>query len=126
MTWLGVRSGANSASLLTASKLLPLALIIFLGIVHLRHHLEPLHSLDITSPGPGSWLSAVLILMFAFGGSEDALVPAGEVHEPRRSNPFALLSGLFVCMVVCTLVQFVTVTTTGASPTDHPLKVPNA
>ena len=33
---------------------------------------------------------ALLAVLFAYGGWEDALVPSGEVKEPRRVLPFAL------------------------------------
>ena len=76
---------------------------------------------EITSPGRASWLTAILLLVFSYGGSEHALVPAGEMKEPRRTVPFALLTGLLGCMIVYALLQFVTVAAIGASTTDRPL-----
>jgi basic amino acid/polyamine antiporter, APA family len=119
--YVGVRSGARLSTLLTLLKLLPLALIIGLGAIRFSHHVELLHISEITSPGRASWLSALSLLVFSYGGSEDALVPAGEMKEPRRTVPFALLIGLLACMVVYTLLQFVTVAAIGASTTDRPL-----
>jgi len=119
--YVGVRSGARLSTLLTLLKLLPLALIIGLGAIRFSHHVELLHASEITSPGRASWLSALLLLVFSYGGSEDALVPAGEMKEPRRTVPFALLTGLFGCMIIYALLQFVTVAAIGASTTDRPL-----
>jgi basic amino acid/polyamine antiporter, APA family len=63
----------------------------------------------------------LLLLVFTYGGAEDAMVPTGEVKQPRHTVPFALLAGLGVCMIVYTLVQFVTVATIGSTMTDRPL-----
>ncbi len=119
--YVGVRSGAGVSNLFTVSKLLPLALVIVLGFIRFSHHFVLLHASDITSPGLGSWLTAMLLLVYFYSGSEDAVLPAGEVKEPRRTVPFSLLAGLTVCMTVFASVQFVTVTVIGASTTDHPL-----
>ncbi len=119
--YVGVRSGARLSTLLTLLKLLPLALIIALGVIRFSHHVELLHASEITSPGSASWLTAILLLVFSYGGSEHALVPAGEMKEPRRTVPFALLTGLLGCMIVYALLQFVTVAAIGASTTDRPL-----
>jgi basic amino acid/polyamine antiporter, APA family len=119
--YVGVRSGARLSTLLTLLKLLPLALIISLGVFRFSHQVELLHASEITSPGRASWLSAILLLVFSYGGSEDALLPAGEMKEPRRTVPFALLTGLLGCMIVYALLQFVTVAAIGARTTDRPL-----
>lgn len=119
--YIGVRSGARLANLLTVAKLLPLGLLIFLGLVGFGGQFELLHVSEVTAPGSASWLSALLLLIFAYGGYENALIPIGEVKEPRRTVPFGLLSGLLVCMLVYKLVQFVTVATIGVSATDRPL-----
>ena len=119
--YVGVRSGAALSNLLTIAKLLPLALIIALGIAHFGHHIEILKPSEISNPGIASWLSALLLLVFAYGGPENALIPAGEVKNPRHTVPFGLLTGLLACAVVYTLVQFVTVATIGTSTTPRPL-----
>jgi amino acid transporter len=119
--YIGVRSGAALSNLLTLAKLLPLALIIALGIARFGHHIETIKRSEISSPGTASWLSALFILFFAYGGPENALVPAGEVKNPRRTVPFGLLAGLLICAAVYTLIQFVTVATIGTSTTSRPL-----
>ena len=119
--YIGVRSGANFTSLLTVAKLLPLILLISLGVLHFSHHFEIIKLSDITSSTASSWLTALLLMVFTFGGFEDAIIPAGEVERPRHTIPFALLVGLLFCTVVYTLVQLVTVVTIGTSVTGRPL-----
>jgi len=119
--YIGVRSGANFCNLFTISKLLPLTLLITLGLVRFGHHFEMVHLSEITRPGPGGWLSAFLLLLFAYCGCEDTLAPMGEVKDPRRTVPFALTAGLLVIASVYFLLQFVTVSTIGTMATDRPL-----
>jgi amino acid transporter len=117
----GVRSGSRFAAVLTVMKLVPLALVIGLGLWRFGHNFEILRMSEIRSPSFASWLAALLGLVFSYGGSEDALVPAGEMRDPRRTVPFALLSGLLACSFTYTLVQFVIVATIGTKATDRPL-----
>jgi len=117
----GVRSGAGMNNLLTVSKLLPLALVIVLGFIRFSHHSVLLHASEIAGPGLGSWVTAMLLLVYFYSGAEDVVLPTAEVKEPRRTVPFALLAGLTVCMIVYASLQFVTVTVIGTSPTDHPI-----
>src|SRR3954468_3696489 len=119
--YVGIRSGAQLTNLLTVSKLLPLTLIVALGLIRFSHHPEFMAASDITSHPPASWLTALLLLVFSYAGSEDALVPAGEVKDARHTVPFGLLTGVLVCMILYALVQFVTVSVIGINSTERPL-----
>jgi amino acid transporter len=119
--YVGVRSGAALSNLLTVAKLLPLLLLITLGLVRFGHHFEVLRASEVASAGVAQWLSALLLLIFVYGGFQNALVPMGEVREPRRTIPFGLFAGLAACAAVYTLVQLVTVATIGVSATERPL-----
>jgi amino acid transporter len=73
------------------------------------------------TPGWSGWIGALLLLAFTYGGYEDALVPAGEVRNPRRTMGFALGVGLLVCALLYTLLQAITVATIGLSHSERPL-----
>jgi amino acid transporter len=120
--YFGVRSGANFCNLLTVAKLLPLGLLIVLGVFRFSGHFQMIHPSEIVHPGGGAWLSALLLLLFAYGGYEDSLAPMGEVKEPRRTIPFALATGLLVCATVFALLQFVILAAVGTMATDRPLE----
>jgi amino acid transporter len=109
------------SNLLTVAKLLPLVLLITVGLLQFGQHFTLIHRGEIASPGIGAWLSALLLLIFAYGGSEGAVIPVGEVKDPRRTVPFGLFAGLAASATVYALVQFVTVATIGASNTGSPL-----
>jgi APA family basic amino acid/polyamine antiporter len=117
----GVREGVTLSLLLTITKMLPLGLVITLGLLHENHGMPSPPATPAVSPGWHAWLTALLLLVYSYSGYEDALVPAGEVTQPRRTIPFALGLGLLVCALAYTLLQFVIVETVGANPTDHPL-----
>jgi amino acid transporter len=121
VNYIGVRRGNTLSNLFTAAKLITLGGFIGAGLLFLglRHH-----PLVISAPaGPsGNWLHAVLLLMFAYGGYETALMLGGEAKNPRRDYPFALLTALIVCTVVYTMTQLVIISVLPPSSiTDRPM-----
>src|SRR6266702_8831054 len=118
---LGVRSGANLSNMLTVAKLSPLALLVLLGLSRFAHQPQVIHASEITSPGLSNWVRAMVFLLFVFAGPEGALIPSGEIREPRRTIPFSLAAGLLACAAIFTLVQFIVVTTVGTNSSDQPL-----
>jgi amino acid transporter len=69
-----------------------------------------------------AWLDAVLVQVFAFGGFEAALIPVGEVKDPRRDVPFSLFTALIVTTLLYTLIQVVVMGVLAAPQrTDRPL-----
>jgi len=118
---LGVRSGANFSNMLTVAKLSPLALLVLLGVIRFAHQPQMIHASEITSPGLSNWIRAMMFLLFAFAGPEGALIPSGEIREPRRTIPFGLAVGLVACAAIYMLLQFITVATIGTRMSDTPL-----
>jgi basic amino acid/polyamine antiporter, APA family len=121
VNYLGVRSGANLSSVMTVAKLSPLALLILFGVARFSLHPEMIHVSEVASPKLSNWVSAMVLLVFAYGGWEDGLLPGGEVTEPRKTIPFGLGMGLVACAVIYMLLQFITVATIGIRITDRPL-----
>jgi len=114
----GVRQGAKVSTFFTVAKTLPLVLFGVIGLFFLR----PESFGAGAATGTGEWTKAMLLLVFAYGGFEAALIPAGEVREPRRNYPFALLVGFAVVAMVYTLIQTVVVgTLPPGTETDRPL-----
>lgn len=101
----GVRLGAQLSSTVLILKLLPLVGFVVAGLL-LAPDREP-----GSFPGQGlglrTWLDTILLLVFAYGGFEAALVPLGEARRPTRDAPFALLVTLLVCACLYSLVQVV-------------------
>jgi amino acid transporter len=85
------------------AKLLPLSVFIVAGLALVGGRI----SIGAAGAPAGNWLQAVLVLIFAYGGFEGALMPMGEAKEPRRDAPFALFTALIVVTVVYLLVHLV-------------------
>jgi amino acid transporter len=118
---IGVKAGASVSNFLAVAKILPLAIFIAAGLALMRH-MSAVPAAGTLVHGPKEWFSAVLLLVFAFGGFEAALFPAGEVRDPRRDAPFALLFSLVICAGLYMLIQVVVLRALGLAPTgDRPL-----
>jgi amino acid transporter len=107
---IGVRTGKGLSSLLVVAKLLPLAALIVAGIAFFASRTAPPVPMPTTlAPIDSSvWLTAVLIAVFSYGGFENALAATGEVRDPRRFVPLALVASLVLCMLINALIQWVT------------------
>ncbi len=70
------------------------------------HHVIPQATV---APSANHWAQAVVLLIFAYGGFEAALISAGEAKNPRRDMPFGLFAGLITCAVLYVLIQWVVV-----------------
>ena len=121
VNYVGVQRGTTQSNLFTAAKLITLGAFIVAGLLFLAlHHQSPVIALP---RGPAArWLHPILLLLFAFGGYETALMPGGEAKDPRRDYPFALLVALITCAVIYTMTQLVVISILPQSATtDRPM-----
>lgn len=102
----GVRRGTTQSNLFTAAKLGTLFAFILAGIVFLIVGHHPL-VLSLPHAPAAQWFHPVLLLIFAYGGFETALMPGAEAKDPRRDYPFALFVALITCTLVYTSTQLV-------------------
>jgi amino acid transporter len=112
----GVRQGSVAVNVLTVAKLLPLLLLVGVGLFFVDGSRVQLLAL----PPAASLRQAVLPLIFAYGGVENASVPTEESHEPRRHVPVALLVTIAATAGLYILIQVVvqgTVVELASSPT---------
>ena len=110
VNFLGVQAGARVSNIFTIAKLLPLAALVAGGLL-LAPDTVPAALPSAVSPNSAAWLNAFVVLMFAYGGFETALIPLAEAREPRRDVPFALLIGLIVIAGFYTLLHYVAMAT---------------
>ena len=101
---IGVKQASRTLSLFTIAKLLPLAVLIGAGIWHIRS--QVLATQIVTER---RWTDAVLLLIFAYGGFDTAVIPAGEARTPKRDSAFGVIFSLFAIMVLYSLIQLVVV-----------------
>ena len=104
----GVKAGARVSTSFTIAKLVSLGAVAVMGALYLiaNHRFVPQTA---ASPGTHQWASAIVLLVFAYGGFEAALISTGEAKDPRRDLPFALFAGLITCAVIYSLIQWVVV-----------------
>ena len=104
----GVKAGARVSTSFTVAKLASLGLVCVAGGIYLivTHRVIP--HVDL-APGGKEWARAIVLLIFAYGGFEAALISAGEAKDPRRDLPFGLFAALITCAVVYGLIQWVVV-----------------
>jgi len=104
----GVRAGTQVSNSFTIAKLASLGMVAVAGAIYLiaRHAALPE---TIVPAGANQWARAIVLLVFAYGGFEAALISAGEAKDPRRDMPFGLFFGLITCAVIYGLIQWVVV-----------------
>lgn len=121
VNYVGVKQGATQSNLFTVAKLLTLGAFIATGLFFMSFKHLPL---VISLPGgsPKLWLHPVLLLMFAYGGYETALMVGGEAKDPRRDYPFALAVSLIVCALIYIMTQWLVISLLpSTSMTDRPM-----
>jgi basic amino acid/polyamine antiporter, APA family len=118
---LGVRIGAHLSSAFTIAKITPLLLFAVAGLIYGFAH-PAVSPANQHLPTAADWFDASLVLIFAYGGFEGALVPMSEARDPQRDVPFAMLIAFLSVTLIYFLVQIVVVRVlSDPAQTDRPL-----
>ncbi len=99
----GVRGGVRFVEGVTTAKLIPLLLFLVLGAFHVR----PENLTWAGSPSFDEIGRAVLLLFFAFQGIENALTSSGEIVQPSRTVPRAILIAIVAITILYGGIQLV-------------------
>ncbi len=120
----GVAGAGRLSNVFTVGKLLPLAAFLVAGAVFLlTRDALPAISAPVRTASGADWLQAILLVVFAFGGYDGAMMAMGEAREPRRDAPFALIAGTVGLALVYTGVQLVVDgTLTDPAASERPLQ----
>jgi APA family basic amino acid/polyamine antiporter len=102
----GVRTGSNVQSALMLTKLAAIALLIGVGFV-LVTPAAPMRSAQADSGGATGLATAMVPVLFAYGGWQTASFVSGEMRDPRRDLARGLLIGVVGVIVVYLTVTFV-------------------
>lgn len=104
----GVRRSGAAQTLFTAAKLLVLGLLIVLGFAlgngSFRHFASSLCPWPLGTHVAG-WGAATIAALWAYDGWNNLSMVAGEVRNPRRNVPAALILGTLLVCVVYVLVN---------------------
>jgi APA family basic amino acid/polyamine antiporter len=110
ITALNIVSTRESANVQTALTLLKILLIVGIAVVcfaSLRH--GSLHNLTTTYLGAHGgltgFMTALIAALWAYDGWSDVSQLAGEIRDPQRSMPLALIGGVFIVAALYILIQ---------------------
>ncbi len=118
VNYIGVRQSAMMTNILTVGKIVPLVVFAAVGLFFI----QPANFNLPAAPDNATFASAILILIYAFVGWESTTTVAGDVKEPQRNLPFALLTGLAFAAVLYLLIQIVCIgTLPELSKSERPL-----
>lgn len=105
----GARPGAAVANALTVAKLLPLFLFVVIGLLAFQPARFTGAGPALQAAGLSGFAAAVYRCIFAAGGFENVGVIAGEVKDPRRMIPRAVLLAIAGSSALYALVQIAAV-----------------
>lgn len=112
----GTRALKHLNNVITIAKLLPLLVFILAGAFYVEHtHL-------VESP-PSEWDSAsfggaAIMIFYAFGGFETLVVAAGEMKNPTKNLPIAVMTIITVCSLLYFLIQIIAMGILGPALSD--------
>jgi APA family basic amino acid/polyamine antiporter len=126
---LGVRAGSTVQSFLMVLKIIAILALIVCGLYLLAPQLTPSPTGGISAVAGGvprdlsrpamNFLSAIgaamVPVLFAYGGWQTASFVSGEIREPRKNLPRALIIGVSGVVVLYLAVNFVCVYVLGVS-----------
>lgn len=111
----GVRAGAATQSLFTVLKALAIATLVVCGFFGTSPDTSaPIQAAPGTSPtGWAEFGAAMVPVLFAYGGWQTACFLAGEVRDPERTLPRALIFGIAAVITLYLAVNIVCLRTLG-------------
>jgi APA family basic amino acid/polyamine antiporter len=106
----GSKPGVRTMEIFSLAKLIPLLVLVAFGmfVMHGRNLVIP------ALPPVSDMGRACVMLIFAFLGFENALNPSGEVRDPHRTVPRAVLLALALVTVLYLAIQMVAAGVLGA------------
>jgi APA family basic amino acid/polyamine antiporter len=106
LTWINVRGVKQSSwvvNALTIGKLAPLAIFILVGI----WYIDPSNLTPLPPVTREQVSSALILLIFAYGGYEVTGILAGESKDPRKDVPFAFVAAILIVATIMSLTSLV-------------------
>lgn len=102
-----IRETALVNDIFTVGKLIPILLFIAVGLFFIKtenYSFSPI-------PNRSDFSTSMLLFLFVFAGFDVAMVPAGEIRDPRKNLPFAMFTALGAVTFIYIMVQVVCIGT---------------
>ncbi|MGF7213950.1 amino acid transporter [Spirosoma lacussanchae] len=107
LNYIGVQRSARVNTIFTVSKLVVIGTFAVVGLFFI----DPAAFRFAGVPDYAPFSQAVLLLIFTFSGFDVAAIPSGEVQQPQRTVPVALLVSIGTVAVLFMAVQVVCIGT---------------
>jgi APA family basic amino acid/polyamine antiporter len=112
---LGVRTGGTIQSALMVLKILAITALVVFGFALISPAPVQITESPRAADGPVSMATALIPVLFAYGGWQTSCFVAGEVREPRKNMPRALLIGVAGVITIYLSVNYVYLRALGPS-----------
>jgi amino acid transporter len=111
INWLGVKEGAGTQSLFTTAKVIGIAALCIaaftLPATHPASVIEhPALAGNAGHPLMLAFALSMITILFAYDGWTDSTYVAGEVLDPQRTMPIAILGGTWLVIAVYVVTNF--------------------
>ncbi len=109
----GIKVFKHINNFVTVAKIIPLILFVLIGFFYVEHsHYTPLiwEELEMKSFG-----AAALVIFYAFGGFETLVVAAGEMKNPQKNLPLAVMLVITFCSLLYFIIQLIAIGLLGES-----------
>ncbi len=109
----GAKAAGHANDVLTIAKLSPLLLLIAAGFTYLIVHPGTAVSnlVPFAPLGFGNFGQALVLIVWAYAGFELAVIPSGDVENPTKTIPKAMVIGMAVVILFYILTNFVVLAT---------------
>jgi APA family basic amino acid/polyamine antiporter len=116
INYLGVKPGSRVLNVLVVLKVAALGILIGAGVL-VAEHPAWLHEVSAATPGAPSTMvafgAALVPILFAYGGWQNANYVAEEIESPRRNLPLSLVAGTLAVIAIYVTINLVYVRTLG-------------
>lgn len=111
INWLGVKEGAGTQSVFTTAKLVGIIGLCIAAFALPSTHAataisEPLLAGNANNPLFKAFFLSMITILFAYDGWTDSTYVAGEVVNPQRNMPIAIMGGTWLVVGVYVLTNF--------------------
>ncbi|MDD1720916.1 MAG: APC family permease [Euryarchaeota archaeon] len=109
----GAKAAGRANDILTIAKLSPLLLLIVAGFVYLVVHPGTASS-NLTPFAPlgfGNFSAALILIVWAYAGFELAVIPSGEIENPTKTIPKAMVMGMAIVTFFYVVTNFTVLAT---------------
>jgi APA family basic amino acid/polyamine antiporter len=115
LTWinyLGVKKGGSISNIITSAKILGILIIIIFGLFYTAPAIDNITA-TITNPVTlngaafySAMFGAMLSAFWAYDGWSNITYISGEIKNPKRNLPFAIIIGVSIAMFLYVLVNY--------------------